>query len=77
MQGNLPASYDCFYAFEDICCQGSPDANGNTCEVVPPAGDICAPGAAGTIEAPGTLKGATTVVEVVSCPTPLCDPGLC
>ncbi|KUJ13421.1 uncharacterized protein LY89DRAFT_687538 [Mollisia scopiformis] len=68
-QGNLPASYDCFYAFEDICCQGSPDENGNTCEIVPPAGDICAPGAAGTIQSLGAVVGASTVTETVDCAT--------
>jgi len=47
--------------------KGTPDSNGNTCEIVPPAGDICSPGAAGTIESPGALVGASTVSEVVSC----------
>lgn len=86
MQGNLPASYDCFYAFENICCgvhifpslpktksrlnshQGTPDSNGNTCEISLPA-DVCAPGAAGTIESLGAVVGASTVTETVDCTT--------
>ncbi|CZR52661.1 uncharacterized protein PAC_02538 [Phialocephala subalpina] len=66
MNGNLPASFDCFFAFQDICCGGSSDENGNSCEIVPPD-DICASGAAGSISSLGAVAGASTVTETVDC----------
>lgn len=55
--------------------QGSPDSNGNTCEIVPPAGDLCSPGAAGTIESPGVAVGASTVTKTVDCTSTGVGPG--
>ncbi|KAF8849043.1 hypothetical protein BDZ45DRAFT_697869 [Acephala macrosclerotiorum] len=67
MNGNLPASLDCFFAFQDTCCSGISDENGNSCEIVPPDTDICAPGAAGSISSLGAIAGAITVTEIVDC----------